>query len=380
MAQKTTKNNAATRRQVTDREGSPLGPRLHLARRKAGISLKSLADATDSMVSHETVRQYELGTKAPDATILATLARALGVTPDELTAPLEISLGEIEFRKTARTSSADRQAIREELLDLLERYLEIEDILELDQSWRPPVLKVPSPNHADEHGDEMALALRKKWNLGLEPIHDLTKLLEERGLKVLVPHASVDISGMTCEVQRSGRPSVFALVVNRAHTLERRRFTLAHELAHRILDFEGLNGKKAESLCNRFAGALLVPEATMRRELGPGGQVPTYRELMLTKRFFRVSAAMLVLRLKQTGFIDVSQRDRFFKTIGNNWRTMEPEPLEEWSSEPLEPPRFERLVFQALGRDFISPGKAAELLRVNIREIQRGIDGGYGMD
>ncbi len=368
-----------------DRESSPLGPRLHLARRKAGLSLRALADATDGMISHSSIRQVENGERWPEPIVLEALCLALGVSPRSLLDPLEINLGEIEFRKVARTTAADRQAVREELLELLERYLEIEDILEMDEQWTAPVLEIAASNEDESYPEDMARALREEWKLGIEPIHDLTKMLEEKGLKVLLPQASVTISGLTCEVHRKGRPSVFVAVANRGQSLERRRFTLAHELGHRVLNFEGLNGKMAESVCNQFAGAFLVPKETLERELGTERRTPLYRELMMTKRFFRVSAAALVLRLKQVGIMDAAARDRLFKTMGQTWRTVEPEPLEvkppeekqpKSSTFKLEAPRFERLVYRALGLDFISAGKAAELLGVNIREVRRNIDGG----
>ena len=358
-----------------DRESSPLGPRLHLARRKAGFSLRKLADATDGMISHASIRQVENGERWPDEVTLQALCLALNVSPRSLLAPLEISLGEIEFRKVARTTAADRQAVREEILDLLERYLEVEDILELDEQWSAPTLKVASSNEDESYPEDMAMALRKEWKLGIEPIHDFTKILEERGLKVLFPEASVTISGLTCEVHRVGRPSVFVVVANRGHSLERRRFTLAHELGHRILDFEGLNGKMAESVCNRFAGAFLAPKQTLERELGTEQRTPIYGEIIMTKRFFRVSAAMLITRLMHIGIMDVAARDRFFKTMGKDWRTVEPEPLEVKDSARLEPSRLDRLVYRALAMDFISPGKAAELLGVNIRVVRHNIDG-----
>jgi Zn-dependent peptidase ImmA (M78 family) len=358
-----------------DRESSPFGPRLHLARRKSGLSLRALAEATGGAASHETIRQMERGLKIPDDATMDALCEALGVTRDSLMAHLEISLGEVEFRKKAGTSSADRVAIRHELLELLERYLEIEDILELDVAWRPPCLEVGTPNDSEDYPEEMASALRRAWELGVEPIHDFTRLLEEKGLKILCPEASIDISGLTCEVHRVDRPSVFAIVVNRQHSLERRRFTLAHELAHRVLDLKGLTGKMAESFCNRFAGAFLVPKEALERVMGSKQRIPAYREIMIAKKFFRVSAAMFVLRLKQVGLMDTAQRDWFFQKIGSGWRTTEPEPLEDWLSSQLEPPRFESLVYQALTLDFISEGKAAELLQVPIREVRRGIIG-----
>lgn len=353
-----------------------LASRLHLARKKSGLSLRALAEATNGAASHETIRQMENAVKVPDEATMEALCKALGVTREYLMTPLEISLGEVEFRKKAGTSSADRVAIRHELLELLERYLEIEDIMGLDLAWQPPSLEVSLPNDHDDYAEEMASELRRAWNLGIEPIYDLTRLLEDKGLKVFVPAASLDISGLTCEVHRADRPSVFAIVTNRQHSLERRRFTLAHELAHRVLDLEGLTGKMAESVCNRFAGAFLVPKEALERAMGTTPRMPAYREIVIHKRFFRVSAAMFVLRLKQVGLMDTAQRDWFFQKIGHNWRTTEPEPLEDWMSSQLEPTRFESLVYQALTLEFISAEKAALLLGVLASDIHRGLIGG----
>lgn len=359
---------------AVDRGSSPLGPRLHLARRKAGLSLRKVAELIGA--AHETVRLMEVGRKYPDEATLNALCQALGVSREYLVDPhpVGLRLGEIEFRKKARTSSADRSAIAGELVEILERYLEIEDIMQVDKQWTRPTLQAQSPNNTHAYAEEMALALREHWNLGLDPIIDLTKLLEKHGLKVIVQHVSEDISGMTCEVHREGRSSVFAILVNNNHSLERRRFTMAHELAHQLLDFTGVNGKMAESLCNTFAGAFLVPAESLREEMGPHPHHPTFEEIIMMKHFFRVSAAMLVMRLEQTGCIELWQRDKVFQTFGQTWRTAEPEPLERPSLNQ-ELPRFRALVYQALACDFISVERAAEVLQVTVPEVHRGLRG-----
>jgi Zn-dependent peptidase ImmA (M78 family) len=344
--------------------------------------LKKLAEETGGVISHEGIRLLENGLRIADEPTLKALCQALGVTRKFLTSPQLFNLGQVEFRKTSRTTSADRAAVKAELLDLLDRYLEVEDLLELDEQWEAPVFDIAMrDNDIQGYAEEMAVALRERWGLGLEPIGDLTKVLEEKGLKILMPEASVDISGLTCEVHRKDRASVFAIVVNRQHTLERRRFTIAHELAHRVLNFHGLKGKTMESLCNRFAGAFLVPKETLYREMGKRNHVPAYQEVIMAKRYFRVSAAMLVMRLEQIGIVDRVQRDFYFQNIGQGWRTNEPEPLEHPPKILEQPRRFERLVFLALASDYIFEGKAAELLRVPLREVKHGLRGrSYGMD
>ncbi len=73
-----------------DRESSPLGPRLHLARRKSGLSLRKLAERVGT--SHQTIHLIEIGQKYPDEALLKALSEALGVSSDEMTKPLDFTL------------------------------------------------------------------------------------------------------------------------------------------------------------------------------------------------------------------------------------------------------------------------------------------------
>lgn len=357
-------------------EKSQIGERLKLARKKNSLSLRKLSEALGGSISYETIRQYENGSLTPDSTALIALRRALGVTMTYLMSPQRVEIGDVDFRKKSRTKASDRAAVKAEVLELLERYFQIEEILDSPgQKWTAPDLGL-DPSEDPAYAEAAAIKLRERWELGLDPISNMTELLEERGIKVLFPEVSVDISGLTCLVQRSGKVAAPVIVVNKEHSLERRRLTLAHELAHRVLDCSQIPGKRAESLCNRFAGAFLVPALSLQAEMGPSRRSVAYREIMLVKRIFRVSAASMLMRLEQVGIMDKSQRDWYFRTIAREWRLKEPVPLEETFLKEESPRRFERLVYHALAEGLISNIKAAELLRVqSLEEIERGLKG-----
>ncbi len=366
-------------RVVSNDMSNILGERIELARKKCGLSLRKLSEAMGGIVSHESIRQLETGAKKPDSTTLIALCDALGVSLDYLMSAQQITLGEVDFRKKSKTTATERSAVKAKLLEDLERYLQVEEILGLEEPWSPPSFEV-QPDHPD-YAQRVADELRKQWNLGSGPIRDLTELLEEKGLKVCFTD-SEQISGLTCEVSRPQKAPVFVIVVNQNHSLERRRFTLAHELGHRVLNCEGLPVKNAESLCNLFAGAFLVPQSTIQNEMGKRRRQIAYQEIMIIKRFFRVSAAMMVVRLEQVGLMERYQRDWYFRTVARTWRSDEPKPLEEVDENkkrigpPLEKPqRFERLVYQALASDLISVNKASELLDIDIDEVECGLRG-----
>jgi hypothetical protein len=95
------------------------------------------------------------------------------------------------------------------------------------------------------------------------------------------------------------------------------------------------------------------------------------------KRMYRVSAAALLVRLKDIGVISESVLTYAFQSFANGWRTSEPDPLEPEHVRGLRerPKRFERLCYRALAEDLISVVKAAELLRCSVSEVKKGLRG-----
>ena len=82
---------------------------------------------------------------------------------------------------------------------------------------------------------------------------------------------------------------------------------------------------------------------------------------------FGMSAAALVVRMRDLGIITESTLQDIFRGIGRTWRKVEPRPLKRKES----PRRFRRLCLRALAENDISESKAAELLRLRISEIER---------
>ncbi len=352
------------------------GDRLKLARKKAGYSLQSLSDALDNRVTAQALGKYERGEMMPSSGVLIQLTKTLGVSLEYLLNEQVQELDGVEFRKLAGTRVHERARVSAEVIDHLQRYLTVEEILGLDSgAWRMPQFGNRFLGHEDE-GEVVAEDIRREWQLGIDPIPNMTALLEDHGIKVLIIDLPERVSGLTCLVHRQRhKKKVPVIVVNRKLTLERRRFTLAHELAHRLIDASSpVNHEKASNI---FAGAFLVPKDHLIRETGSIRHAIGYRELIHLKRMYRVSAAMLLVRFKQIGVIDQSTLAYAFQTFARGWRSSEPEPLEASGKEGLyeAPRRFERLCYRALAEDLISPGKAGELLRQPLDRIEQGLRG-----
>ena len=347
-----------------------LGDRIHLARKKAGLSLRALAEAIDHQVSAQAIGKYENGKMVPGSEVLLALSKALDEPVDFFTSPSDAELLKVDFRKRSTTSKKERAQVQATVLDHVERYLEVERALELDgASWDRPFAARPLASLDD--AEALADGVREAWRLGTDPLLDVTELLEEQGLKVFVIALPERVAGLTCRVRSSAaRPTVLAIAVNETHGLERRRLTLAHELAHLVIEEEGSN-VDVEKAATRFAGAFLMPADHLWGRIGRRRRSFPRQELMELKRLYRVSAVALIVRLEQIGAIEQSTLRYLFRTSARTWRTEEPAPIEDASAERAS--RFRRLCYRALGEDRISASRAAELLRMPLAKLRESL-------
>ena len=355
-----------------------IGFRIKLARKKAGLSLRALADALEGKVSPQAIGKYERGEMTPSSGVLLALCKALGVSLSYLMDTQGIELTGVDFRTKANTTAKDRAHVETEVIEWIERYLQIESILELDSAkWLAPILPARKLQTIEE-AESLADEVRKKWELGRDSIPNMTELLEEKGLKVLVEELPKRVSGFTCLIQRgNNQPDLPVIVVNKLFSLERRRMTLAHELGHRVIDPQKFDEKEEEKAATYFAGAFLIPRDHLEREAGERRNHFGYNELIDLKRLYCVSGVALLVRLKNIGIISEAIMVYAFQSIARGWRTQEPVELEPDNKrgQRERPYRFERLCYRALAEGLISLSKAAELLRLPIDEVERGLKG-----
>ena len=355
--------------------------RLKLARKKAGLSLNALAQSVSPSVSAQAISKYEAGKMMPSSSVLVGLGRSLGVSIDFLMSGQVVELSGVEFRKHSATSSKDRAHAEALVIEKLEDYFSIEDILGLAEAG-DPFIDVRCENITSNEEIELkARDLRRKWELGNDPIPSLTDILEKKGLKVIEADLPVRFDGLACSVKRAGnRPDTEVVMISSRTNIERKRFNLAHELAHRVI--RGVSGPtmKIEKSMHRFAGAFLAPNDHLRNEVGEGRHGITYHELIRLKRFYGMSAAAMLIRLRDVGLLPEATVDYAFRTYARAWRSDEPAPIKDGQGVGAfeRPLRFERLVYRALAEEVISPVRAAQLLKVPLAKVEEEMRGPRG--
>ena len=154
----------------------------------------------------------------------------------------------------------------------------------------------------------------------------------------------------------------------------KKRFTLAHELGHMVMDVR--QGVDVEKAANRFAGAFLMPaEALWREILGKHRTTISLGELQELKKLFGTSFQAITYRCLDLGIIAGTVFRKLFQVFNERgWRKPpfeEPGAIEEAVERPR---RMERLCFRALAEGLISESKAAEILGISVRTLTRLMD------
>lgn len=340
-----------------------IGHRIKQARLGANLTLKAMGDAVG--VSHTAIQKYELGKVTPSSSQLLKLARASGVRTEYFFRSNQVELVDTEFRKRASFGLKAQEAVKLKVEALVEKRIELLGVFP-----QSPIaaFEVPDelPDTVDTYEDIECLveSMLNAWQMGLNPIQDLTHELESRGLLVvMVDEPNEKFCGLSAKAVTASGTAYPVVAVSSTWPGDRQRFTLAHELGHLVLHDRLPEELDEERACNRFAGAFLVPRFAVLRALGAERRRLEVQELKVLKHEFGLSMAGWLMRAKQCGVISddaYSQTWRLFSSQG--WRTKEP-------GEPLakeRPKLFEQLVYRALAEQFVSEAKAAELLDMSL--------------
>jgi len=344
------------------------GIRLSSARKMAGLSLQKLADALGNVVTKQSLNKYEQGKMKPDSDLLIMLSSVLKVPVDYFYAEptVSVELKNPDYRKySSKVSETEKKAIEEKSKNILEKYLELEQLVNLPEELQ--YFSYKSGVHDQDDAEEAARNLRKDWNLGYDPIPDVIAMLEDKGYLIVEIDASKSFDGLAVEVD-----SKKVIILNGSifgDNKTRKRFTALHELAHHSLNIpEDIDHKQAEKLCHVFASTVLYPEEMARKELHYERFHFFENELVMLKERWGISISAIFQRALRLGIIS----DYVFKNLNINYRSEghhKNEPGRYLSQE--KPIRFKRLIYFALGKELISVNEAAYYSGESVWEFRK---------
>lgn len=325
------------------------------------LSLQDLANLIG--VSKQMISKYERGESMPTSKLLLNLAKSLGVNMDYFFKDSTVELGSVTFRKRKNLSIKKVNALKEAIKIKLANYLEIENILQINNYFENPLKRIKANSLED-----VALIvheLRNEWEIGLDPIHNIIQILEDKEIKVFeIDEPENNFDGLATIINTKYP----VIVINKNFNVERKRFTLLHELGHLLLELPVGDSKLEESICNRFAAELLFPNNSVLKEFGTSRDVLSLSELIAVQMKYGLSIKAVVYRLRDAGILSASRVVGFYKKLNDSQHLMLLVDKERFKT-PEESRRFEQLVYRALSQELISSSKAASLLNVNINQV-----------
>lgn len=335
--------------------------RLTLARQRRRLTAKALAEAAG--ISPITVTRLETGGNEPERATVNALAAALAYPPkfffgDEPARPDQQAAS---FRSLTAMSARERDAALSAgaLAYMLSDWigcrfnLPVADLIDASQERDP---------------GSAARALRQHWRLGEQPVADMVRLMEAKGIRVFsMAEDTRNVDAFSC--WRDDVPYVF---LNTWKTAERSRFDAAHELGHLVLHKHGgpHQGKAAELEAQMFAASFLMPEPDVRTKIP---RAVSLDALMVAKRRWGVSVSALAYRLHKLGILtDWLYRGMVIEIGRRGYRSDEPNGMPRESSVLL------KHVLTDLWHDGISRSHIAKELNIPPDELENLVFGLLG--
>ncbi len=336
--------------------------RLKSARTLAALSQDQLVEKMGNIVSKNAISKYEKGEMMADGTILLALSKALNVKPDYFFRPFTVEIENVEFRKKQKLSVKKVNAIKQTVTDWVERYIEVEQFLNIESGFLNPIKNMVISTIQDI--DQAVLMVRAEWKLGLNALPNIIDLLEDKEIKVIEIEAPDEFDGFSGWAD--GRIPI--IVINKTYNVERKRLTALHELGHLILNLnKATSEKEKERFCFQFAGAMLIPESTFKSEIGDVRSHFSIPELIAVKETYGISIQAIMARAKDLGIISQPQFIAFRKWISRN-RTEEG--LGNYKGDEHSF-RFKQLIYRAAAEEVISLSKAANLSNQKLAEFRK---------
>lgn len=339
--------------------------RVKSARLMSGFTLDDLArelEAINKKISRQALHTYETGEICPDDDKLIALSMVLKVPVDYFYREVKFVIEEPRFRKLNKMPAREVTKIIEYTKDQVERFLELEDAMGLSCEFKDPLTsseldKVETFDHIEYAANEV----RKYWDLGAAPIHNIVELMEDYNIKIIGLNVDEDFDGMQTKVNKT--IPVIVYNKNKEHKKDRLRLTLLHELGHLLLDIGHLPHARQEQICYQFAAALLLPQGAINIEVGTKRKKLLIQELGHLKQHYGISIQAILFRLRDLKVISNTYFNQFYSYLRQmDWIIDEP-----FNYDGVEKSnRFDQLIYRALAEGNITMEKAASLRNQDI--------------
>ncbi len=367
---------------------------LYEFRKKKGLSSTEVAKAL-GFASHKSIIDLEFGRKKITEEILTKLAALYDTTVDELKQNQDKELS-VYFRSE---EVLQNEKTKKEFKDLYTNVKLYFDLLEktyphslTDKNynfWTNPNYRAPlNKSDAVRQGELLAKSIRNNLGLGEYPLFNILRVCELLNVVTLFfdfkKEITTNISGIYFQYKKMP-----LILINASHKEARKRFSIAHELCHFLIDSafmsqspeqtevfnpfeEKFNRNYREIRANAFAAALLMPEEGVknfvRNSLDKNSKSITIHDIIHISHNYGVSFDATTYRLRNleliTENIYESMRTQTYdsiQAIKNKLYSNEDNLCDEDFTNKNFISRLRSISIEAFRNGYISVGKLCEI-------------------
>ncbi|MGN0005478.1 MAG: helix-turn-helix domain-containing protein [Candidatus Gastranaerophilaceae bacterium] len=331
--------------------------------------------AEKSGISLLAYRNIESGKSKPNLSTLEKIARVYDIDVANLLNETQLQISKIRFRALEKKNIRKREDIIYEISLWIEKYNELVKKLELHSNFGYRLANIE--NTTD---DPIIMARKAREALDLkndETVMDICNLIEfKAGIKIMAKQFNSDsFFGLSAEDIDGGK----VIVVNTWDriSVERRIFSVAHELGHILMHFGNVQNNlitedsKEEKEANTFAAHFLMPNSDFISAWNKSANCDFVDRVIRVKQIFRVSYQVVLYRLSE--YIKENNIDfNVWKTFAILYRKKYGVKI-NWEKEVASNLDENSRELRALSNQFYSSGRLAELVKkaVDVNKISQ---------
>ena len=321
--------------------------------------------AEKSGISLLAYRNIESGKSKPNLSTLEKIAKVYDIDVANLLNETQLQISKIRFRALEKKNIRKREDIIYEISLWIEKYNKLVKKLELNSDFE---YKLADIENATNNPIVMAHKAREALELkNDETVMDICNLIEfKAGIKIMAKQFNSDsFFGLSAEDIDGGK----VIVVNTWDriSVERRIFSVAHELGHILMHFGNVQNdlitedSKEEKEANTFAAHFLMPNSDFISAWNKSANCDFVDRVIRVKQIFRVSYQVVLYRLSE--YIKENNIDfNVWKTFGILYRKKYGVKV-DWKKEVASNLDENSRELRALSNQFYSGGRLAELVK-----------------
>ncbi len=344
---------------------------------KAGISLLAY-------------RNMESGKSEPSINSLTKIAEVYQIDIGEFFQKYQSQILKVRFRALEKKNIRKREEIIYEVDAWLKKYNKLISDLNLTDEYK---YKLKYLETETTNPIQMAKIAREAFGLQTqETVKDICNLIEFRaGIKILAKQFNSDsFFGLSLEDINQGK----VIVVNTWDriSVERRIFSIAHELGHILLHFNSVQNnltsedKTEEKEANQFASHFLMPQEDFIKVWNSSANNDFVDRVIRVKQIFRVSYQVVLYRLSEYvkendinfdvwKFFNISYMRKYKVKIDrtkelNSVLDTNSRELRALSNQFYASGRLAELVKKAVDKNIINLDTAADILNISVKDVE----------